>query len=122
VLPPTLEYYYKIKNPSYKTLPPYKPGCEPEIERSMEMIYPKPGTVIYIPYELSGEQGKTVLEIAHRHPSHVVFWHLDGVLVGTTKEIHQLGIAPAKGKHMLTVSDNTGETVTVPFEVVSEKK
>lgn len=122
VLPPTLEYYYKIKNPSYKTLPPYKPGCEPEIERSMEMIYPKPGTVIYIPYELSGEQGKTVLEIAHRNPSHVVFWHLDGVLVGTTKEIHQLGVAPAKGKHMLTVSDNTGETLTIPFEVVSEKK
>lgn len=122
VLPPTLEYYYKIKNPSYKTLPPYKPGCEPEIERSMEMIYPKPGTVIYIPYELSGEQGKTVLEIAHRNPSNVVFWHLDGALIGTTKEIHQLGVAPAKGKHLLTVSDNTGETLTIPFEVVSEKK
>lgn len=122
VLPPTLEYYYKIKNPSYQTLPPYKPGCEPEIGRSMEMIYPKPGTVIYIPYELSGEQGKTVLEIAHRNPSNVVFWHLDGVLVGTTKEIHQLGVAPAKGKHMLTVSDNTGETLTIPFEVMSEKK
>jgi penicillin-binding protein 1C len=122
VLPPTLEYYYKIKNPSYKTLPSYKSGCEPEIEKAMEMIYPKPGTVIYIPYELSGEQGKTVLEIAHRNPSNVVFWHIDGVLVGTTKEIHQLGIAPAKGKHMLTVSDNTGETLTIPFEVVSEKK
>lgn len=122
VLPPTLEYYYKVKNPSYKTLPPYRPGCEPEVERSMEMIYPKPGTVIYIPYELSGEQGKTVLEIAHRNPSNVVFWHLDGTLIGTTKEIHQLGVAPAKGKHMLTVSDNTGETLTIPFEVVSEKK
>lgn len=122
VLPPTLEYYYRIKNPSYKTLPPYKPGCEPEIGRSMDMIYPKPGTVIYIPYELNGEQGKTVLEIAHRNPSNVVFWHLDGMLVGTTKEIHQLGIAPSKGKHMLTISDNTGETLTVPFEVVSEKK
>ena len=122
VLPPTLEYYYRIKNPSYKTLPPYKPGCEPEIGRSMEMIYPKPGTVIYVPYELSGEQGKTVLEIAHRNPSNTVFWHLDGNLIGTTKEIHQLGVAPPKGKHMLTVSDNTGETLTIPFEVLSEKK
>ena len=52
----------------------------------------------------------------------MVFWHLDGALIGTTKEIHQLGVAPAKGKHMLTVSDNTGETLTIPFEVVSEKK
>jgi len=122
VLPPSLEYYYKVKNPSYKTLPPYKPGCEPAVERAMEMIYPKAGTVIYIPYELNGEQGKTVLEIAHRNPANTVFWHLDGVLVGTTTEIHQLGIAPARGKHLLTVSDNTGETLTIPFEVLSEQK
>ena len=122
VLPPTLEYYFKIKNPTYKTLPPYKAGCAPDIEKSMEVIYPKPGTIIYIPYELSGEQGKTVFEIAHRNPSNTVFWHLDGTLVGTTREIHQLGIAPSKGKHMLSLSDNTGETLTIPFEVVSEKK
>ncbi len=122
MLPPTQEYYYKIKNPTYKTLPPYKSGCEPEIEKAMEMIYPKPGTVIYIPYELSGEQGKTVFEIAHRNSSNTVFWHLDGALVGTTKDIHQLGLAPSKGKHMLSISDNLGETLTIPFEVVSEKK
>lgn len=122
VLPPAQEYYYKIKNPTYKSLPPYKPGCEPETERSMEMIYPKAGTVIYIPYELSGEQGKTVFEIAHRHSSNTVFWHLDGVLIGTTTDIHQLGLNPSKGKHMLSLSDNTGETLAIPFEVVSEKK
>ncbi|MBI3517808.1 MAG: penicillin-binding protein 1C [Bacteroidetes bacterium] len=122
VLPPVQEYYFKTKNPTYKSLPPYKPGCEPEVEKSMEMIYPKAGTVIYIPYELSGEQGKTVFEIAHRDPSHTVFWHIDGALVGTTKDIHQLGLNPLKGKHMLTLTDNTGETLTIPFEVVSEKK
>lgn len=122
ILPPAQEYYFKTKNPTYKSLPPYKLGCEPEVERSMEMIYPKSGTVIYIPYELSGEQGKTVFEIAHRNSSSTVFWHLDGALVGTTTHIHQLGLSPAKGKHMLSLSDNTGETLTIPFEVVSEKK
>lgn len=122
VLPPVQEYYFKTKNPMYKSLPPYKLGCEPEIEKSMEMIYPKAGTVIYIPYELSGVQGKTVFEIAHRQPSNSVFWHLDGALIGTTRDIHQLGLNPSKGKHMLSLSDNTGETLNIPFEVVSEKK
>jgi penicillin-binding protein 1C len=122
VLPPVQEYYYKTKNPTYKSLPPYKPGCNVEVERSMEMIYPKAGTVIYIPYELSGEQGKTVFEIAHRQPSNAVYWHIDGALVGTTRDIHQLGLNPTKGKHMLSLSDNTGETLTIPFEVVSDKK
>lgn len=122
VLPPVQEYYFKTKNPSYKSLPPYKIGCEPLIEKSMEMIYPKAGTVIYIPYELNGEQGKTIFEIAHRNPTCTVFWHLDGVLVGTTSDIHQLGLTPGKGKHMLSLSDNTGETLNIPFEVVSEKR
>jgi penicillin-binding protein 1C len=122
VLPPVQEYYYKTKNPTYKSLPPYKPGCETEIERSMEMIYPKAGTVIYIPYELSGEQGKTIFEIAHRQPSNSVYWHVDGTLVGTTRDIHQLGLNPSKGKHMLSLSDNSGETLNIPFEVVSDKK
>ncbi len=122
VLPPVQEYYFKTKNPMYKSLPPYKLGCEPEIEKSMEMIYPKAGTVIYIPYELSGEQGKTVFEVAHRNPSNTVFWHLDGAIIGTTKDIHQLGLNPTKGKHMLSLSDNTGETLNIPFDVVSEKK
>ncbi len=122
VLPPVQEYYFKTKNPMYKSLPPYKVGCEPEIEKSMEMIYPKAGTVIYIPYELNGEQGKTIFEIAHRNPSNSVFWHIDGFLVGTTKDIHQLGLNPTKGKHMLSLSDNTGETLDIPFEVVSDKK
>ena len=122
VLPPVQEYYFKTKNPMYKSLPPYKHGCEPEIEKSMEMIYPKAGTVIYIPYELSGEQGKTIFEIAHRQPSNTVFWHLDGALIGTTRDIHQLGLNPTKGKHMLSLSDNMGETLNIPFEVVSEKK
>lgn len=122
ILPPVEEYYFKTKNPSYKTLPSYKPGCEPLIEKSMEIIYPKSNTVIYVPYELNGEQGKTVFELAHRNPSATVFWHLDGALIGTTRGIHQLGLNPAKGKHMLTLSDNTGETLNIPFEVVSEKK
>ena len=121
-LPPVQEYYYKTKNPTYKSLPPYKSGCAPDIEKAMEMIYPKAGTVIYIPYELSGEQGKTIFEIAHRNPSNTVFWHIDGALIGTTKDIHQLGITASKGKHMLSISDNTGETLTIPFEVLSEKK
>ena len=122
ILPPVQEYYYKTKNPAYLSLPPYKIGCEPEIEKSMEMIYPKSGTVIYIPYELSGEQGKTVFEIAHRQSNSIVFWHIDGELIGTTRDIHQLGLNPTKGKHMLSLTDNTGETLTIPFEVVSEKK
>lgn len=122
VLPPVQEYYYKTKNPGYKTLPPYMNGCVHTAEKSMEMIYPKQGTVIYIPVELTGEQGKAIFELAHKNPEKTIFWHLDGILLGSTKNIHQMAVNPSKGKHFLNLTDETGETLTIMFEVVSEKK
>jgi penicillin-binding protein 1C len=122
ILPPVQEFYFKTKNPLYKTLPPWRAGCEPEVNRSMEMVYPKAGTIIYIPYELTGKQGQTVFEVAHRQAANTVFWHLDGVLIGSTRDIHQMGMNPTKGKHMLSLSDNSGETLNIPFEVMSERR
>jgi penicillin-binding protein 1C len=122
VLPPVQEYYFKIKNPSYKSLPPFKIGCSAETEKNMEMIYPKASTIIYVPYELSGKIGKTVFEIAHRVSGTTVYWHVDGEFLGSTKDIHQFALSPTKGKHMLTVTDINGETINTPFEIVSEKK
>jgi len=122
VLPPVQEYYYKTKNPTYKTLPPFKEGCLQQNQRSMEMIYPKSGTTIYVPLEMNGEQGRAIFEVAHRQPGRTVFWHIDGELVGSTKDIHQLAVNTVRGKHTLTVSDDAGETLTVLFETASEKK
>ena len=86
----------------------------------MEMIYPKPGTVIYIPYELSGEQGKTVLEIAHRNPSNVVFWHLDGVYLGSTRTFHSMALQPVVGRHKLTLVDQAGYRLEQAFEIIGK--
>lgn len=122
VLPPVQAHYYSIKNPTYLSLPPYKDGCAPETERTMEMIYPKSGTIIYIPKELNGSQGKTVFEVAHLNASQTIFWHLDGSYIGSTTDIHQLAFNPTKGKHVLTVTDDMGQTLTVLFEVISDKK
>ncbi len=122
ILPPAWEYFYKTKNPTYQTLPPFKPGCENYSGKLMEMIYPKNNTSVYIPVDLDGKQGSVVFDLAHRLPSNQVFWHLDENFVGTTQQIHQLALSPNKGKHKLTVVDEAGETISINFEVVSDKK
>ncbi|MCD4736600.1 MAG: penicillin-binding protein 1C, partial [Bacteroidales bacterium] len=67
VLPPVMEYYYRQKNPSYKPLPPYKPGCNPSLEEQiMDFVYPEKNSKIYIPKNLSGKRSKTVFSVAHR--------------------------------------------------------
>jgi penicillin-binding protein 1C len=122
VLPPAVEYYYKIKNPSYRTLPPFKEGCFTYTGKAMEMIYPKNGTAIYVPVDLDSKQTAAVFEVAHRNPATTIFWHIDEAFIGSTQQIHQLGLNPPKGKHLLTLVDENGETLTISFEVLSDKK
>lgn len=122
ILPPAIEHYYKTKNAFYSTLPPWKSNCNVSTGRAMEMIYPRVNAKVYVPVELSGEQGKAVFELAHRNPNAAVFWDLDGIFLGSTAQFHQMPLNPEKGKHILTVTDDQGESLTIPFEVVSEKK
>lgn len=120
VLPPMQEYYFRTKNFSYKILPPFRKDCQrssPLI--SMDLIYPKQDSKIFIPRELNGVAGKVVFELAHRTPGAAVYWHLDGEYVGSTKGTHNLPLNPPPGRHFLTIVDENGETINHSFYVIS---
>ena len=122
VLPPVQEYYFRSKNVSYKSLPPFRKDCaNPSTVASMDMIYPKPNAKIFIPRELDGELGNAVFEVAHRTSSATVYWHLDGNFIGSTKKSHHLALAPGKGNHVLTVVDEFGESLERSFTVISSQ-
>jgi penicillin-binding protein 1C len=119
VLPPALEYYYKQKNAEYMELPPYKQGCGSQLSTpAMEMIYPRRSNKIYVPVELSGKTGKAVFEMAHRKPGTSVYWHLDETYIGTTRNFHQMALDPPPGKHLLVITDEFGERIEQPFEIL----
>lgn len=122
VLPPAIEWYYKFKNPHYKELPPLGKGCEASGLHVMEIIYPKQLSKIYVPVELDGNMGKTVFQVAHRNYNATLYWHLDGKYIGTTQNVHQMGLAPEEGPHQLTLVDEEGESITAPFEIISKQK
>lgn len=123
VLPPAMEYYYKIKNSDYKPLPPFKPGCdELNNQLPMDMIYPKNNAVVYIPVELDGTRGKVIFNVAHRNPKAKIYWHIDQNYVGTTQSFHQMALNPAPGKHTLTLVDEKGERLVQVFTVLDKEK
>ncbi|KQM78105.1 penicillin-binding protein 1C [Pedobacter sp. Leaf216] len=123
ILPPAMEYYYKIKNSDYKNLPPFKEGCNTAGGNSvMEVIYPKNNAIVYIPIELDGTRGKIVLNAAHRNSSSKIYWHIDNEYVATTTNFHQLAISPAPGKHTLTLVDENGERLVQIFTVLDKEK
>ncbi len=123
VLPPAMEFYYKTKNPQYSMLPPLREGCGGAIvSSSMEFMYPRNATQIYIPIELDGRPGRTVFEIAHRKSTATIYWHLDDQYLGSTSDIHHMALNPEPGKHTVTAVDESGETISVEVEIVSEKR
>jgi penicillin-binding protein 1C len=120
VLPPTQEHFFRSKNQAYRPLPPYRKDCEMSSPLvSMDLVYPKPGSRIFIPRELDGKSGQAVCELVHRNPNVTVHWHLDGTYLGSTKKNHHLPINPDEGRHILIMVDEDGNTLEERFEVLS---
>ncbi len=108
VLPPLMEYYYKSKNPFYKPLPQYRSDCLGDESISMQFIYPKVASTIFLPKDFDGKTNELILKIAHTKPGTTVFWYIDETFVGTTKDIHDMAIIPKAGNHLITTVDQFG--------------
>ncbi len=118
VLPPAMEWYYRRRNPSYRTLPPYRGDCiTHDGLEVMEMIYPRENTAIFIPRQMDGTLGEAVFEVAHRQDHASIHWHLDGEYLGRTTHLHQMGLQPAEGFHTLTLVDDQGQVLVQEFEI-----
>jgi len=87
----------------------------------MEFVYPVWGAKIAITKDMGGEEGEIIFKVAHRNKLAKVFWHLDNQFVGTTENIHDLMLKPKAGKHLLTVTDQEGNTKTLSFSVVGDE-
>ncbi|MFT6962194.1 MAG: penicillin-binding protein 1C [Flammeovirgaceae bacterium] len=124
ILPPSQEAYYKNKNPNYELLPPYRPDCLASLVekqmQTMELVYPKFSTRIYVPTNLDGTLSSVVFEVAHRAENTKIYWHLDEQFIGETQEFHQLALNPTEGKHKLVLVDENGERLERGFEVLGK--
>jgi len=116
VLPPAMEYYYRMRNPSYLTLPPFLPGCtDDRTVPPMEFIYPPRDARIFIPRSLGGEMMSMLPEIAHRRRDAIIYWHLDDSYAGMTRRLHQIGVRVGPGEHVITAVDDEGSTISRRF-------
>ena len=113
VLPPAMEWYYRKRHPEYRSLPPMMPGCQEEDRQQMEIVSPKNLSEIYIPVDFDGHRKMVVFQAAHRNPEATVYWHLDECFLGTTRQLHQMGVSPEPGWHRLTLIDEQGRQLSL---------
>ncbi|MFM7023886.1 MAG: penicillin-binding protein 1C [Flavobacteriales bacterium] len=115
VLPSLQAWYVKSHTTSYKELPPNFPGCM-EGRIGVNIVYPIHHSKVFIPRNLRGEHEQAIFEVVHNQKNAVVYWHMDGVFLGSTKGAHRQSIRPSLGKHKLTVVDEYGNSDEVEFE------
>ncbi|MGE0560426.1 MAG: penicillin-binding protein 1C [Flavobacteriales bacterium] len=120
VLPTVQEWYYKTKNPEYKTLPPIHCDCIGESEKMMAIIYPKEGLKIFVPKNLDGTLSKTIFEVAHSRASAEIHWYLDQEYLGMTQRMHQKEILTTAGFHKITLVDDEGNMIEKQIEFVGK--
>ncbi len=113
VLTPAMEWYYKPHHPEYRGATQTAGGGS----QPMEFIYPASGSILHLPRQLSGQVEGAVFRVAHHRSDATLWWHLDNTYVGETHLLHELRLAPAPGKHHLTVVDEDGHTASVAFTV-----
>jgi len=119
ILPPIQEWFYKKRHPEYKTLPPISPLCNDHQMgfTPMEFIYPNTQNAIRLSKQLDGSMGALALELAHRQADAMVYWHLDEIYLGATQYFHQMSIIPSAGRHLITVVDQWGNTLSRTIEI-----
>lgn len=127
VLPPGQEHYYKRAHADYVPLPDYRSDCREVAaaegeEGPIDLLYPSPGTRIYIPTDLAARKSRAVFEAVHRDPGAVLFWHLDDTYLGSTRAIHQQALDIGPGLHHVVVVDRKGNRLVRAFEVLGKTR
>ncbi|MDD8020785.1 MAG: penicillin-binding protein 1C [Acidobacteriota bacterium] len=127
VLPPVQEYYYRIWHPDYRLLPPLRPAKNNQVDvadgsRIMNLIYPEPGTAVFIPVDLDGQPQEVVFEAVHRQEQAVIHWHLDEDYLTTTRHFHKIVLNPPPGEHRLVLVDGEGRRLVRQFKVMGKQR
>jgi penicillin-binding protein 1C len=118
VLPPTQAYYYQLKNPFYKVLPPYRSDCIPNSKTDMEFVGLFSNEQIFLPKDFDEKKNSLILKIKHRIPETQIYWYLDTDFIKVTQGIHEVAIQPKKGEHTVTVVDGLGNEIKKTFNIL----
>jgi len=115
VLSPSIESFYISNHKQYKTLPPFLNKIHKSSD--FEIIFPENNCLIEIPVELSEKKGAFTAKVAHKNKDSILYWDIDGAYLGKTKIFHQFDITLPSGDHILTVTDDGGNSKKVKFYV-----
>ena len=120
VLPPVMEWYYKSLHIDYKPLPPFRDDCQQTQQASMDFIYPKANSKIYLAKDFNSKVQPVILKVAHSNKEAKLYWYVDNVYKGTTQTFHEMQIEAETGIHYITVEDEFGNDIRRKIENIKD--
>lgn len=118
VLPPVMEWYYKSKHINYQVMPSFREDCVGNTAGTMDFIYPKNNSKIYLTKNFNSEVQPLILKVAHSQSDAILYWYVDEIFQGTTTVFHEKSILAKAGKHTITVVDGNGNEMRRSIELV----
>ena len=122
ILPPAMEYYYKQHNSDYRVLPPMRPDCNRNADSDLpiQIIYPESNAKIFLPKGFEGDRQRIVIEATTRISGNRLFWHIDDNYITVTQDLHRISADLPAGRHLVTITDQNGNSVSRWFEVIDK--
>jgi penicillin-binding protein 1C len=116
--PPDVVQYLRERGQLISELPPHKEDC-PALGngKPLQIIYPEPDAKLWLPRDIDGKLQKISIRLAHRQKEAIIYWYLDNVYIGSTKEIHAKSLEIKKGDHSIEVVDEQGNRDKRSFHV-----
>ena len=118
VLPPAQAFYFQLKNPFYKLLPPFRADCIGSGGNVIDILTPFDNENIFLPKDFNEKKNSLILKVKHAQPNIQVYWYLDEIYLGTTDHIHEWSIVPEKGVHILNVVDEFSNEKKIKFNIL----
>ena len=120
VLPPVMEWYYKSLHIDYRQLPPFRDDCQQTQQASMDFIYPKTNSKIYLAKDFNSKIQPVILKVAHSNKDAKLYWYVDNVYKGTTQTFHEMQLEANTGIHYITVEDEFGNDISRKIEIIND--
>ena len=61
-----------------------------------------------------------VMQVASRSNEALIYWDVDGQFIGVTEGKHEMTINPEPGKHILTITDSSGNILRRSFTILEK--
>lgn len=123
LFPPDVSQFLRERGDIVDSVPPHTIGCSSGSgSNPIQILYPVKNARILIPVDFNRETQNITIRVAHKFSDREVFWYIDKIYKGLTKNKHKIMVDLSPGWHRLEVLDSDGNNAKRRFYISFTRK